>query len=123
MPARKPESMKRKEYRKTGWFLLLLFSLYWCGITLFTHSHVVNGVVIVHSHPFHTGHAHTKAQYETILYLSAIVSSGNESTSVDLPLWLILLAVLIVNPTSGKPVLQKCRFWRETAVNELQTKH
>ena len=93
--------MKRKEYRKTGWFLLLLFSLYWCGITLFTHSHVVNGVVIVHSH--------TKAQYETILYLSAIVSSGNESTSVDLPLWLILLAVLIVNPTSGKPVLRESR--------------
>ncbi|MCD7817051.1 MAG: hypothetical protein LUH12_10345 [Bacteroides sp.] len=101
--------MKKKEYRKTGWLLLLLFSLYWCGITLFTHSHVVNGVVIVHSHPFHTGHAHTGVQYETILYLSAIVSSGNESTSVDLPLWLILLAVLIANPTGGKPVLREIR--------------
>lgn len=101
--------MKRKEYRKTGCFLLLLFSLYWCGITLFTHSHMVNGVVIVHSHPFHAGHAHTKAQYETILYLSVIVSSGDESTSINLPLWLILLAVLFVNLTNGKPVLRDVR--------------
>ena len=101
--------MKRKEYRKTGWFLLLLFSLYWCGITLFTHSHVVNGVVIVHSHPFHTGHAHTGAQYETIFFLSAIVSTGEGVTSVDLPFWLSLIAVLAISPVIGKPSLRKIR--------------
>ena len=101
--------MKRKECRKAGWFLLLLFSLYWCGITLFTHSHVVNGVVVVHSHPFHTGHAHTGAQYETIFFLSAIVSSGHESASVDLPFWLTLLAVLVVNPVIGRLSLREIR--------------
>lgn len=38
------------------YFLPLLFLTYWGGVTLFTHSHVVNGVIIVHSHPFKTGH-------------------------------------------------------------------
>ena len=33
------------------WFLPVLFISYMAGITLFTHSHVVNGVTIVHSHP------------------------------------------------------------------------
>ncbi len=32
--------------------LLLLFVSYFSGISLFTHTHVVNGVVIAHSHPF-----------------------------------------------------------------------
>ena len=43
------------------WFLPVLFISYMAGITLFTHSHVVNGVTIVHSHPFKKGseHSHT----------------------------------------------------------------
>ena len=32
--------------------LLLLFIGYYGGITLFPHSHIVNGITIVHSHPF-----------------------------------------------------------------------
>jgi len=32
--------------------LLLLFMGYYGGITLFPHSHIVNGITIVHSHPF-----------------------------------------------------------------------
>ncbi len=41
------------EYNKV--FLPVLFISYMAGITLFTHSHVVNGVTIVHSHPFKKG--------------------------------------------------------------------
>lgn len=47
-------------------FLPLLFIAYLGGITLFTHSHVVNGVIIVHSHPFKGQHEHTEVQLETI---------------------------------------------------------
>ena len=57
-----------KRNRIAGISLLILFALYWCGITLFTHSHVVNGVVVVHSHPYNTEHTHTQAQFETIFY-------------------------------------------------------
>ena len=34
------------------YFLLLLFLGYYVSTTLFTHTHIVNGAVIVHSHPY-----------------------------------------------------------------------
>ena len=43
-------------------FLPMLFLMYWGGITLFAHSHVVNGVIMVHSHPFKAAHQHTQAE-------------------------------------------------------------
>jgi len=34
--------------------LLFLFMGYYSSITFFTHSHIINGVTIVHSHPFNS---------------------------------------------------------------------
>lgn len=52
--------------------LLLLFAAYQTGITAFTHAHYVNGVMIVHSHPFKDGHHHhTKSQLVVITQLSS----------------------------------------------------
>jgi len=34
--------------------LLFLFLGYYSSITFFTHSHIINGVTIVHSHPFNS---------------------------------------------------------------------
>lgn len=76
------------------WFLPLLFILYLGGITLFTHSHVINGVIIVHSHPFKGEHEHTEVQFETIFYLSAVVSSALPELLSVAPAFLILLFVL-----------------------------
>ncbi len=47
---------------------VLLFVAYMAGITLFTHSHVVNGVTIVHSHPFSKDaqHQHTTSEYQLL---------------------------------------------------------
>ena len=36
----------------TALFLLVLFAGYYGGVTLFFHTHIINGVMIVHSH-FH----------------------------------------------------------------------
>lgn len=48
------------------WFLLILFVSYTSGISLFTHTHVINHSVYVHSHPFKAGegkqHSHTQNQ-------------------------------------------------------------
>lgn len=93
-----------KRNRIAGISLLILFALYWCGITLFTHSHVVNGVVIVHSHPYKTEHTHTQAQFETIFYLSLLQTSGDTQSDLDLPLWLIPLFTIIFICTSVLPV-------------------
>jgi len=52
------------------WFCLSLFILYISGITLFTHTHVVNRTLHVHSHPFKFGekqqHDHTEKEYRVL---------------------------------------------------------
>ena len=60
------------------WFLPVLFISYMAGITLFTHSHVVNGVTIVHSHPFKkdSPHSHTTVEFQLIHLLSHVATTG-----------------------------------------------
>lgn len=60
--------------------LLMIFSLYVSSITFFTHSHIVGGVTIVHSH-FYTAnddgtpaHEHTGSQIQLIQTLSTFFS-------------------------------------------------
>ena len=57
---------------------LLLFSCYYAGTTLFTHTHTVDGKQIVHSH-FSLGgngksHTHTKAEIQLIATLSSFTA-------------------------------------------------
>ena len=67
--------MSMKKRQVIGVLFFFLFAAYWCGITCFPHSHVENGVVIVHSHPFEDeNHTHTDIQYETIFYLTHFFS-------------------------------------------------
>lgn len=54
----------RNKYGGLKWTLLVLFSLYMAGVTFFTHSHVIDNVRIVHSHPYKNKpqkHDHTVA--------------------------------------------------------------
>ena len=81
-------------------FLPLLFLTYWGGVTLFTHSHVVNGVIIVHSHPFKAGHQHTESQAETIFFLDHYVASSVPVLLVAVPCFCALLGLLVVARTS-----------------------
>ncbi len=75
-------------------FLPLLFLMYWGGITLFNHSHVVNGVIIVHSHPFQANHQHTPDQAETIFFLGHYTASSLPSLLTAVSCFLVLLNVL-----------------------------
>lgn len=77
-------------------FLPLLFLMYWGGITLFNHSHVVNGVIIVHSHPFQANHQHTPDQAETIFLLGHYTASSLPSLLTAVSCFLVLLNVLAV---------------------------
>ena len=81
------------------YILPLLFIAYLGGITLFTHSHVVNGVIIVHSHPFKGQHEHTEVQLETIFYLASFVSSSLPPFPVAATVLLVLLRVLSMPAT------------------------
>lgn len=75
-------------------FLPLLFVFYLGGIMMFTHSHVVNGVIVVHSHPGKVEHTHTAGQLETIFFLSHFFTSGEVLPSYPLPLYLCLCFTL-----------------------------
>ncbi len=61
--------------------LLILFVSYYSAITLFYHAHLVNGQIIVHSHPYiksqdkqnsFQSHFHSPASYSLIQQLNQI---------------------------------------------------
>ena len=51
--------MKKERLLFTKWLLILLFISYTAGISLFTHTTVIDGVTYVHSHPFRPGERDT----------------------------------------------------------------
>lgn len=64
--------------------LLILFVSYTCSITFFSHTHVVNGVTVIHSHSHkkntknqHENHEHNTSQFEIISFLSHFATSGD----------------------------------------------
>ena len=58
--------MSKRRYIVAPLLLLALFLTYQVSITLFTHVHIVNGVMIVHSHPSsEKHHTHTTGQVIT----------------------------------------------------------
>lgn len=72
-------------------FMLVLFLSFRVGTTAFSHVHVIEGVMVVHSHPHHhdSGHTHTSGQVLTIALLSNIVaepSTSLEPATVTRPL-------------------------------------
>ena len=91
-----PVTMKKHLIHILKLFLPLIFIAYLGGITLFTHSHVVNGVIIVHSHPFKGEHQHTEVELETIFFLSSFAASGSLFTPSSTTVFLGLLCLLAV---------------------------
>lgn len=81
------------------YFLPVLFISYMASVTLFTHIHVVNGVTIVHSHPFKKGaaHSHTTVELLTIHFLSDLTTDG-AATQFALSLFIpFLLCMLLIS--------------------------
>ncbi len=70
--------------------VLILFLAYLAGISLFVHAHLIDGVVIVHSHPFASSsdqpadNPHTQNQLLTIASLSHYLSQ-DASTEACIP--------------------------------------
>ena len=57
--------------------LLLIFSCYYCGISMFSHTHISNGSSIVHSHLGGSSeHSHSDEQIAIIDILSNFQSEG-----------------------------------------------
>ena len=90
--------------KKIRFFLLLLFLGYYGSITLFTHCHILNGVTIIHSHPFssYTGnnpinHQHSANGYILIQLLSQFLTTVS----------FFAFSIEALKPVLRKTVLQK----------------
>ena len=89
--------MKQLYLRILKYFLPALFISYVGLVSLFVHSHVVNGVTIVHSHPFNKDveHTHSSAEFQLINHLSQIWVTGAIVLSLLVtPLLLFFLELL-----------------------------
>ena len=95
--------MKRLYLNIMKWFLPVLFISYMAGITLFTHSHVVNGVTIVHSHPFKKGveHSHTTVEFQLIHFLNHFQTTDAGILPVFASFIALLLCTLVVSAADG----------------------
>ncbi|MEG1545928.1 MAG: hypothetical protein RSA44_03460 [Bacteroides sp.] len=63
--------------------LLILFASYQIGILSFAHTHIINGVMIVHSHPSKDKqHAHSKTELVVINRLNVLTMSEATSPTV-----------------------------------------
>ena len=86
--------MSKRRYIVAPLLLLALFLTYQVSITLFTHVHIVNGVMIVHSHPSsEKHHTHTTGQVILIAHLSTIQTlepGGQTEMTVFRPLLYVL---------------------------------
>lgn len=58
--------MRNTNRNISAWFILILFISFISGITLFTHTHIINQELYYHSHPYNKSeskqHSHTEEQ-------------------------------------------------------------
>lgn len=67
------------------WGLIVLFSFYMAGITLFYHEHCIGNVRIVHSHPFgDADHHHSASEFLLIAQLNHFASTADIVPQFDL---------------------------------------
>ncbi len=72
--------MNARNVQHIAWLLLAAVLWYHCSISLFYHTHTIDGIVVTHSHPY-TGtpdtprHAHSATQFLTIAALAAFVAT------------------------------------------------
>ena len=87
--------MRLKTYHTRFWAfsLLTLFVVYYSVTALYVHMHEVNGVVVIHSHPFTEHHSHSASQALTLHFLSTFTSldwHAVEAACPDFPLLYLL---------------------------------
>ena len=107
---------KQKKYRfgqLIATFLLALFVLFYTGITMFQHTHVINGATIVHSHFHANAHektptgGHTETRITFIAINSLFQTFEDVLTHIDTTLFLVFCSVILIfveaKNTTGNP--------------------
>lgn len=94
-----------------GIVLLILFVSYAAGISFFPHKHIIDGKVVVHSHPFSATehHTHSTGTIQLIQLLSAFVTNavGSLATVMVLLSCVYKLSEEVFSSVITLPVFQK----------------
>lgn len=113
--------MSAKRIKNTAKLLLLLYVGYFSCVSLFTHTHIYNGTVYIHSHPYKDWtkgkeeskrspfetHEHTTSAFFTLNQLSSIASLEAFKTNLTRTV-LPILRVFTILPQSEniiKPIV------------------
>lgn len=81
--------------RITASLFLTVFVAYYAIVSAYAHVHVVNGVMVVHSHPFSNQHSHTAGQTLVLHFLTDFHSlEASEPLIVDTPFNLYSLLII-----------------------------
>lgn len=106
--------MKKTEVNKFRCIILLTLFIGFFGSNLFfNHSHIVDGNIIVHSHPFKTGsdgkplHSHPKSTYVLIQILNASIFIATLTASLASAFNVFFRKILFI---SYIPVLSKHKY-------------
>ncbi len=90
--------MSQKGKHIAGSILLLIFMAYYVNITFFTHSHIINGVTIVHSHFHDKTHTQTGGHNGSELTLISKLSTFQSLSALSFlvaPIALFFLIAII----------------------------
>lgn len=91
--------MSRRSKQVIAGILFVIFTLYYVDICFFSHSHIINGTTIVHSHFHNKAHTqtgtHTESELTLISSLSAFHTLPADVCAVSLEI-LLLLQVFIL---------------------------
>ena len=91
------------------WGLIVLFSFYMAGITLFFHGHDIGNERIVHSHLFgDADHKHSASEYVLIEQLNHFASTADIVPQFDLNTPVVVLDDL--NSRATDPFIPKLYF-------------
>lgn len=102
--------MNRYRINIPGCFLLILFTGFFASTVLFNHTHITEGSILVHSHPFksdHDGkplHSHSNTVYFLVFLLNnfiADVNAINTAENILLPFVRNIVSGIVTNFPSG----------------------
>lgn len=85
---------EKKHITLLRFLFLLIFVTHLFSVTLFSHTHLVHGVYIVHSHINGGEHNHSQQSFETIFFLSKTPVTDEFKSSVMAGLELSLIRIL-----------------------------
>ena len=93
----------RSSIRLCVGLLLTLFITYYAMVAAFTHVHIVNGVMIVHSHPFSSPHEHSSSQAMVLHFMTTFQSLEAE---ISTPLHPDYILLAIIAPRTDQPFVK-----------------